>query len=115
MGKEAEEFRLLLRQIRLTCGYSQGSVAEALGVNRSTYTYYESGKTTPSLHTLKKLSQIFDVPIEAFLFPEMFRGMETARQRSPRKAALDPARIGELSEEEKRLIAKFRAERQKLA
>lgn len=110
MKKETEEFRKLLRQVRLTCGYSQGAVADALGVNRSTYTCYESGKTTPSLYTLKKLAQIFDVPVEAFLSPETFQGMEPARQRSPRRVQTDPKRIGELSEEEKRLIARFRAE-----
>ena len=110
MKKEREEFRKLLRQIRLACGYSQGAVAEALGVNRSTYTCYELGKTVPSLDTLKKLSLIFAVPIEAFLFPETFQGLETTRQRSPRRVQTSPERIGELSEEEKTLIARFRAE-----
>ncbi|WP_322181010.1 hypothetical protein [Neglectibacter caecimuris] len=31
MKKEREEFRKLLRQIRLACGYSQGAVAAGAG------------------------------------------------------------------------------------
>ncbi len=45
---------------------------EALHVNRSTYTYYESGKTKPGLKVLKKVAAIYDVPIEVFLYPEKF-------------------------------------------
>ena len=43
-----------LRALRLTFGFTQSSVAEVLGINRSTYSYYESGTTRPDPVVLGK-------------------------------------------------------------
>ncbi|MBQ7522723.1 MAG: helix-turn-helix transcriptional regulator [Clostridia bacterium] len=56
-----------LKYFRENCELSQQQVATALNVDRSTYTYYETGKTTPSASTLLKLSKIFNVPCAVFL------------------------------------------------
>lgn len=56
-----------LKYYRENCELSQQQVANALNVDRSTYTYYETGKTTPSASTLLKLSKIFNVPCSVFL------------------------------------------------
>ena len=56
-----------LKYFRENCELSQQQVANALNVDRSTYTYYETGKTTPSASTLLKLSKIFNVPCAVFL------------------------------------------------
>ena len=56
-----------LKYYRENCELSQQQVANALNVDRSTYTYYETGKTTPSASTLLKLSKIFNVPCAVFL------------------------------------------------
>ena len=50
-----------LRMCRENCGLSQKVVAEALGVDRTTYTYYENGRSQPNLNTLVKLANIFCV------------------------------------------------------
>ena len=57
-----------LRELRLQVGYSQKNVADLLNVNRSTYTYYETGKTTPDPMTLNRIAKIFGVPLAEF-FP----------------------------------------------
>ena len=43
-----------LRKLRLKAGYSQKNVADLLNVSRSTYTYYETGKTSPDPFTLNR-------------------------------------------------------------
>lgn len=48
-----------LRAIRTMRGMTQQQVAEKLGVDRSTYTYYETGKTNVDVKTLLKLADIF--------------------------------------------------------
>ena len=48
-----------LRQARLQAGYSQQNIADALNVNRATYTYYETGKTSPDPITLGRIARIF--------------------------------------------------------
>ena len=56
-----------LRQARLQAGYSQQNIADALNVNRATYTYYETGHTTPSIEDLYLLSQLYGRAMEDFL------------------------------------------------
>ena len=53
-----------LRQLREQRGFTQQKVAEFLNIERSTYSYYELGKTRPDIETLKKLSRLFEVSID---------------------------------------------------
>ena len=91
-----------LRQARLQAGYSQQNIADALNVNRATYTYYETGKTTPDPVTLGRIARICGAPIEFFFEEEPVAPLLLT-------AMPDPSRIGELSAEEKQLIALLRA------
>lgn len=47
--------------------YSQGQIAEMLGISRSTYTYYETGKTEPSYDSLRHICEILDVDYNTIL------------------------------------------------
>ncbi len=51
-----KELGLKLKYYRDNCELSQQQVANILNIDRSTYTYYEPGKTTPSASMLLKLS-----------------------------------------------------------
>ena len=61
------KFSLTLRQCRRNAGLSQKQVAEALGVERSTYAYYETGTTRPSCEMVIKLSKVFNVHYSVFM------------------------------------------------
>lgn len=99
-----------LRRLRLNAGYTQQNVADALNINRSTYTYYETGKTTPDIHTLKSLAQIFDVPVHALLEDETVSVFSDSAGRRPRRiVSEDPQKIGDLTNQEKTLIALLRS------
>lgn len=60
-----------LRTYRLMNGFTQNEVADYIGVERSTYTYYETGKTLPDIFTVILLSELYGVRIEEMvkLFP----------------------------------------------
>ena len=56
-----------------TCGNSapkrtipRRRIARLLGVTRPTYTYYETGKTTPSVTDLYQLSRLYHRAMEEF-------------------------------------------------
>lgn len=103
----------MLRKYRLMAGYSQKSVAQALGITRSAYTYYETGKTSPDPTSLRLISQIFDVPLESFFSEEDAPAVgmhDSGMQRAPKKVKADPQRVGDLSAGEKDLIAYLRAQ-----
>ena len=54
-------FRFKIRELREKYGYTQKKMSELLGIERSTYTYYETGKTEPSLRVLRKMAVVFHV------------------------------------------------------
>ena len=56
-----------LRILREIYDVSQQEIADLLGIERSTYTYYELGKTEPSLGTLRKIAYLFHVSADFLL------------------------------------------------
>lgn len=61
---------ILGKQLRLLRQYNhlrQHEVAEALKVDRSTYAYYELGKTRPDYETLLRISKLYDVSLRFLL------------------------------------------------
>ena len=100
-----------LRRLRLGCGLTQQAVADALHVNRATYSYYELGKTQPDFQQLETIAQVFGTDLEtlsrALIDPESFRFLELP-ERAPKKVVSQPETLGQLSSEEKSLIALYR-------
>lgn len=111
----------LFRRYRENCGLSQSQVAKILNVDRSTYTYYETGKTQPSINTVIKIAKIFNVPymeffksaeIENFYDPAVSdffkKGMNISQEEREVLAATERTKIYELSYEEQLLLLRFR-------
>lgn len=61
------EFGKHLRELRKKNGYTQQQMADMLNINRSTYTYYETGKSQPSFQNLKMLCEILKVDYNTIL------------------------------------------------
>ena len=105
------EFGVTLRRMRLKCGLTQQAVADALHVNRATYSYYELGKTQPDFSQLGQLAKIFGVTREtlsAYLeHPEQSADWRLP-QRPPKKASKESDSLGQLCPEEKSIIALYR-------
>lgn len=56
-----------LRQLRKENGYTQATLAEALGMSKGTVTMWETGKRTPDYDIINQLSDIFDRRIDYIL------------------------------------------------
>ena len=56
-----------LKEYRTKAGLTQQQVAEALKIERSTYTYYENGKSTPALDNIGKIAKLFGVEYTVLL------------------------------------------------
>ena len=59
-----------LRELRASKRWSQGDLAQALGVSRQTVNAIETGRYDPSLPLAFKIARFFERPIE-----EIFRDM----------------------------------------
>ncbi|OJU11654.1 MAG: hypothetical protein BGN88_07095 [Clostridiales bacterium 43-6] len=56
-----------LKSLRVGCNLTQQQIADTINLDRSTYTYYEIGKTQPTIDTLIKLAKIFNVSVDFLL------------------------------------------------
>jgi len=56
-----------LKELRIKMDLTQKQIADSLKIDRSTYSYYESGKTCPPLDSLKRLAMIFSVSLDDLL------------------------------------------------
>ena len=98
-----------LKEYRKLCGLTQKQVADALGIDRSTYTYYETGKTTPDVLTLKRLCDLFAVPVSAFLYSDAQEEPLTLHDNGSSYTGSDPTvTMGALTKPEKQLLLLFR-------
>ena len=48
-----------LKRFRYQCGLTQKQIADLLSVDRSTYTYYETGRTRPTVDMLVKIAKVY--------------------------------------------------------
>ena len=58
-----------LKVLRAERDWSQGDLAEQLGVSRQTVNALETGKYDPSLPLAFRIAYLFRLPIEAIFFP----------------------------------------------
>ena len=94
----------LLKKYRKNCFLTQQQVAEALNINRTTYTYYESGKTEPSIETLHKLVKIFGIT-----YDDIMPDLKTSQVRDFRFVPRGNEDIYALTKEEQKFVIKLRA------
>lgn len=98
-----------LKNIRKEHKLTQQEIANVLGLDRSTYAFYETGKTTPSVNTLYKLAEIYNVSIESFIDNEtgvMSAGKVKEVPMSVSSPAADS--LGSLDKNEKMLLMCYR-------
>ena len=67
-----QELGQKLKFIRERLDLTQKEVADKLCVERSTYTYYETGKTEPTALTLARLAEIFDIDLADIISKKFF-------------------------------------------
>lgn len=65
-----EETRITLAAARVNAGLNQREMAEYLGVDVSTITNWEKGKSEPSASQLRKISAVSRIPMDFIFIPE---------------------------------------------
>lgn len=83
-------------------------MADLLGVDRSTYCYYELGKIKPDITTIMKLSNIFGVHYSGILESEYNSEKHASKNLSLGDVDADISRFSDLDNEEKCLLFAFR-------
>lgn len=60
-----------LKYLRTMEKFPQWQLAEILNVERSTYAYYEKGKSLPDVYKLYVLARLYELPMEFFVNEKM--------------------------------------------
>lgn len=60
-----------LKELRVNCQMTQDDIAELLVMSRTSFSKYENGAANPPLNVLRKLSAIYNVPIEYLIHDEI--------------------------------------------
>ena len=94
-----------LKKVRTEHNFRQKEVAQAVGVDRSTYSFYEIGRTRPSLETLCTLAKIYNVTI-GYLIGKEANNPELRVAAESVSSAADP--IALLKKDEQLLLMYYR-------
>lgn len=95
-----------LKIIRNANKLKQYHVADALGISRSTYCSYETGRRSVDVETLLKLSFFYKLPMDCF-FEDYY--VENINEEDKYENDIDAKYLSQLSTEEISLVAKLRA------
>lgn len=69
-----------LEKIRKLKNFSQQEVANVLKISQGSYCNYEKGKRQPDINTLIKLSDLFNVSLDALVRDKSYRYSENQQQ-----------------------------------
>ena len=111
-----QQMGYIFKVYRESSNLTQGQVATSLGIDRSTYTYYETGKTEPTMKTLMDILRILKIPYDEFLNTvnivdnqEIANFSDYKSNVSGKLDSLKNSSIYELQEDEQQLLINYRA------
>lgn len=61
------KYNEVLKELRLEKGYTQKEVAEAVNITQRAYAFYEKGDRQPSIETILKLAEFYNIPTDILL------------------------------------------------
>lgn len=102
---EYKEICKSLKKLRRERMLSQQQVADVLGIDRSTYAYYELGKSMPGFDTMDKLTKLFSIS-----YAELFSASSNpeSKARFKKSDSEDNVRELRLSKLERSIILRVR-------
>lgn len=77
-----------LRALREERGWTQGALADQVGVSRQTVNALETGRYDPSLPLAFRLARLFDTTIESMFRPEGITTTTSPRHAGPETSSL---------------------------
>lgn len=122
-NKAPESPREILRKnlikLRNVNDLKQKNIADTLGIERSTYTSWEKGRSSPKPNEIVKLARIYNVTTDFLLTGKSKDAIQVASSSEYDRGVYGDSNVSELSDFEKTLLLKIRVlntkDKQKLA
>ena len=97
-----------LKIIRKANKFTQQGLADAIGIERSTYASYETGRNKPDVNLLSKIAKVFDVSSDFILEIDTTVPLNVEDISVQYKKRSGNELVSTLSKEEKNVLAKYR-------
>lgn len=98
-----------LKNLRVHYKMTQDDIAELLSMSRTSFSKYENGASNPPLNVLRKLSAIYNVPIEYLIHDEQSNFVFNDEKNTEEPDIENAVNyFTDLTREEKMLIMKLR-------
>ncbi len=97
-----------LKIIRKANKFTQQGLADAIGIERSTYASYETGRNKPDVVLLSKIAKVFDVSSDFILEIDTTVPLNVEDISVQYKKKSGNKLVSTLSKEEKNVLAKYR-------
>ena len=97
-----------LKIIRRANKFTQQGLADAIGIERSTYASYETGRNKPDVILLSKIAKVFDVSSDFILEIDTTVPLNVEDISVKYKKKSGNKLVSTLSKEEKSVLAKYR-------
>lgn len=97
-----------LKIIRKANKFTQQGLADAIGIERSTYASYETGRNKPDVVLLSKIAKVFDVSSDFILEIDTTVPLNMEDIPVQYKKKSGNKLVSTLSKEEKSVLAKYR-------
>lgn len=97
-----------LKIIRKANKFTQQELADAIGIERSTYASYETGRNKPDVILLSKIAKVFDVSSDFILEIDTTVPLNVEDIPVQYKKKSGNKLVSTLSKEEKSVLAKYR-------
>ncbi len=97
-----------IRSLRKGHKLTQQEVADILGLDRSTYTFYEIGKTNPQPESLRKLSDTYNVTI-GYIYGVEKNCPEMKINTAEKLEACESDTVSAVSKQERFLLMAYRS------
>lgn len=114
-----EILRKNLIKLRNVNDLTQKNIADIIGLERSTYTSWEKGRSCPKPNEIVKLARIYNVTTDFLLTGKSTDAIQVASSSEYDRGVYGDSNVSELSDFEKTLLLKIRVlntkDKQKLA
>ena len=102
-----------LKIIRKANGFTQVELAKVIGIERSTYASYETGRNRPDISVLGKIAAALGVTVDYIINIDPLRGIVLSDTVKEYGDTNEPRLLCELSPQERMLVSKLRLDRDK--
>jgi len=111
-GDELMHYVKLLKTLRKENGLTQQQVADYLHLDRSSYAYYESGRTKINIDILIRLAQFFQISLAMLVGEELPAQLESGSPEENLETVLvndSVSRFSQLTRDEQYLVILYRS------